>query len=93
MQTLLKLKIQSRRPTGTAYHAVLRCVTEYTLRRGGGSGRSGTAGESNEDGVDFRPEGVGWHLAMAALRDAEAGGVDLGVEGFEQLMRVCHPYD
>lgn len=90
LETLQNFKSHSRRPTDTAYEAVLRCSTDYTLRRGGGGamGRNGVTEESDLDDPDASPDGLGWHLALAALRDAEKGGVDLGVGGMEQLLRV-----
>ena len=40
---------------------------------------------------DAESDGLGWHLAVAALRDAEKGGVDIGEEGLAQLLRVSDP--
>lgn len=91
-QILLTFKQQSRRPNDTAYHAILRCASDYEIRRGGGSRRNGS--EEEESGIDdvkSPPDGLGWHLAVAALLDAEKGGVDLGTEGIAQLMRVSLP--
>ena len=82
LQTLVKFRKQSRQPTPTAYHAILRCACDYVIRRGKGVGRPGI---SDED-----LDGIGWHLTIAALQDADEGGVDIGEEGFAQLLRVSH---
>ena len=70
---------------------MLRCSTDYTLRRGLGVAGLGVVEEVDMDDIYSSPEGLGWHLALAAVADAEMGCVDFGVGGMEQLLRVSEP--
>ncbi|KAK8858809.1 hypothetical protein IAR55_003039 [Kwoniella newhampshirensis] len=74
LKTLAELKSKSRRPTPSAYITIIKSAGDYAL------GRSATDGDETDS--------LGWQVAMAAWEDAKRGGLDLGAEGYESLMRA-----
>ncbi|OCF37281.1 hypothetical protein I317_06872 [Kwoniella heveanensis CBS 569] len=79
LKKLTDLKGQSRRPRPAAYIAVIKAAGDFSLSR---------SSEGNES------ENLGWQVALAAWEDAKKGGLDLGSEGFESLLRftVIYPH-
>ncbi|WVQ96342.1 hypothetical protein IAU59_003446 [Kwoniella sp. CBS 9459] len=79
LKTLTDLKSQSRRPRPAAYIAVIKAAGDFSLSR---------SSEGDE------AENLGWQVALAAWEDAKKGGLDLGSEGFESLLRftVIYPH-
>nr|XP_031864431.1 uncharacterized protein CI109_000345 [Kwoniella shandongensis]KAA5531503.1 hypothetical protein CI109_000345 [Kwoniella shandongensis] len=80
LKTLSDLKSKSRRPTPSAYITIIKAAGDYAL------GRNASDGDETE--------GLGWQVAMAAWDDAKRGGIDLGTDGIESLMRfsVIYPH-
>ncbi|WWD18700.1 hypothetical protein CI109_103154 [Kwoniella shandongensis] len=74
LKTLSDLKSKSRRPTPSAYITIIKAAGDYAL------GRNASDGDETE--------GLGWQVAMAAWDDAKRGGIDLGTDGIESLMRL-----
>jgi hypothetical protein len=80
IRQLTEFKSQSRRPTASAYHAVLRQASDYVSRRD----RAGIS----TDNESSKARSLGWEIALAALEDAQRAKLDLGKEAEEQLFRV-----
>jgi hypothetical protein len=76
IQTLALLKAEGKKPTAVAYNALMRAAADYANRRG-----------NNLEAGD-KSKTIGFEIAMAAYRDAEAGGIDLGTEAVDNLFRV-----
>ncbi|WVF68838.1 hypothetical protein IAT40_003611 [Kwoniella sp. CBS 6097] len=78
-KTLTELKAANRRPRPAAYIAVIKAAGDFSLSR---------SSEGDE------AENLGWQVALAAWEDAKKGGLDLGSEGFESLLRftVIYPH-
>lgn len=72
LKTLTDLKADNRIPTAAAYLTLMREAADYASRRGNNPGDSS----------------LGFEIAMAAMRDADAGKVELGNEVIDLLLRV-----
>lgn len=83
VDTLAGMKAEGQKPTAAAYMALIQAAAEYTSRRGAQQRRSENTSE----------ETLGLSIALAAIRDAKAGGIDLGVGALDELFSFSfvHP--
>lgn len=93
------MSAQRQAPSKSAYYSLIEAAAEYSRRRNGedvpalwdregeGEGAVGVGKGASEVGKHERT-GLGWKIAWSAWRDARAGGIDLGVRGFELLLEV-----
>jgi pentatricopeptide repeat protein len=79
LTTFATLKAEGRKPTAAAYNTLIKEAANYGTRRG-----------SNAQAGEFS---LGFEIALGAMRDAEAGGIELGIEALNELLRfsVVHP--
>ncbi|BEI81509.1 hypothetical protein CcaverHIS002_0206690 [Cutaneotrichosporon cavernicola] len=79
LNTFATLKSEGRRPTAAAYATLIKEAANYATRRG--------------TTVEPGQFSLGFEIALGAMRDAEAGGIELGIEPLNQLLRftVLHP--
>ncbi|WVQ84992.1 hypothetical protein IAT38_007156 [Cryptococcus sp. DSM 104549] len=77
---LTKIKAEGAKPNAAAYITIIQAAADF-------------AGTGNPEIAEER-HGLGWQIAMGAFRDAELGGIDLGSEGIEVLMRfgITYPH-
>ncbi|WVR06552.1 hypothetical protein IAU60_003583 [Kwoniella sp. DSM 27419] len=73
LRDLAAFKAQSRKPKASAYIAIIQAAGDFALSR------------SNEGDES---ENLGWQVAIAAWNDAELGGMNLGKEGLDALLRM-----
>lgn len=78
LDTLATLKEEGRKPTAAAYVALISAAADYDKRRGVSVGRGA------------KGAGLGFEIALAAARDAEAGGIELGQEAINEFLKVGH---
>lgn len=87
------MKARGEQPSKSAYWAIMEAAAEYSRVRQGedvpalwaevtDAGVKGKAMEGHER------TGLGWKIAWSAWTDARAGGIDLGVRGYEILLEV-----
>lgn len=81
---LTQLKVTNRQPKPAAYLALMGAAADYANRRG--NNKVETA--EGEAPVDESVRTLGFEIALGAMRDAEAGGIDLGDEALDILFRV-----
>lgn len=97
------MSAQGAQPSKSAYWELMEAAAEYSRGRNGedlpslrgaerseeegGRGVKGAEGAEGEVAGHERT-GLGWKVAWSAWRDARAGGIDLGVRGFELLLEV-----
>lgn len=74
LNTFATLKAEGRKPTAAAYNMLIKEAANYGTRRG-----------SNAKAGEFS---LGFEIALGAMRDAEAGGIELGTEALNELLRV-----
>lgn len=74
LNTFATLKEEGRKPTAAAYITLIKEAANYGARRG-----------SNAPPGEFS---LGFEIALGAMRDAEAGRIELGTEALDQLLRV-----
>ncbi|CAK9784581.1 hypothetical protein CC85DRAFT_282990 [Cutaneotrichosporon oleaginosum] len=79
LNTFATLKAEGRKPTAAAYNTLIKEAANYGTRRG-----------SNAKPGEFS---LGFEIALGAMRDAEAGGIELGTEALNELLRfsIVHP--
>ncbi|GMK53996.1 hypothetical protein CspeluHIS016_0105820 [Cutaneotrichosporon spelunceum] len=79
LNTFATLKAEGRKPTAAAYTTLIKEAANYGTRRGNNAG----AGELS----------LGFEIALGAMRDADAGGIELGIESLNELLRfsILHP--
>jgi len=75
LDKLTELKAEGRTPTEDAYIALITLAADYAERRGNNTKK----GEKTSLGLE---------IALGAVRDAQAAGLDLGSRAIDQLFRV-----
>jgi hypothetical protein len=87
-----KMAESNRKPSRTAYLALLEAAVSYSRERGGGGESMETLQSFADDGPRFLSEqgetGLGWKLAWCTWQDARSGGIDLGIDGLDLLIKV-----
>ncbi|KAL1413108.1 hypothetical protein Q8F55_000857 [Vanrija albida] len=88
LETLGKLKETGRTPTPAAYLALMRAAADYGIRRG-----NNKLQEAEGEAPDPSVRTLGFEIALGAMRDAKAGGIELGNDALDVLFRfvLIHP--
>lgn len=93
------MKARGEQPSKSAYWAIMEAAAEYSRVRQGedvpalwAEVVTGAAVKGKAAAMEGHERtGLGWKIAWSAWTDARAGGIDLGVRGFEILLEVRPP--
>ncbi|GHJ85611.1 hypothetical protein NliqN6_2013 [Naganishia liquefaciens] len=97
------MKARGTSPSKSAYWALIEAAAEYSRTRQGEdvpwlweeqAERDLPVSRGGEQGGVAAHErtGLGWKIAWSAWTDARAGGIDLGVRGYETLLEAARPH-
>jgi hypothetical protein len=91
LSTFSEMTSRSEQPNRQAYLSLLKAASDYSIARGGTGGhevQGGVEGTLNNPWKEHGEVGLGWKVAWCAWKDAAEGGIDLGIQGFDLLLRV-----
>lgn len=93
LTTFQSMTEQGQRPTRKAYLELLQAAAEYSNEREAVRSDNGKNAESEEmAGGDGDETGLGWKIAWSAWEDARLGGLELGIEAFDLLVKAAMPH-
>lgn len=96
LTTFESMTKQGQRPTRKAYLELLQAAAEYSnereaVRTGSGDNTDGHPSLSGSGGSG-NDTGLGWKIAWSAWEDARLGGLELGIEAFDLLVKAAMPH-